>query len=170
MGTHPIFESDFDCLTEWRSVFGKSRWARETMSSSFPTGRRLALDSSSQVDGQIVIKRDWMFRLVGEETFTIGPKKQKAKVRIEAVDGFTYTYKLLVGNRELEKFARDSVKNLAIWKIHMSSGEEVRKLEWRWKKIRSTSGLAERRLKLSPDSQKSDPNKFSPFKIKKLRF
>ena len=82
--------------------------------------------SFSQVDGQIVVKRDWMFRLVGEETFTIGPKKQKAKVRIEAVDGFTYTYKLLVGNRELEKFARDSVKNLAIWKIHMSSGEEVR--------------------------------------------
>jgi len=22
MGTHPIFESDFDCLTEWRTLVG----------------------------------------------------------------------------------------------------------------------------------------------------
>jgi len=22
MGTHPIFESDFDCLTDWNSRFG----------------------------------------------------------------------------------------------------------------------------------------------------
>ena len=36
-------------------------------------------------------------------------------MRIEAVDGFTYTYKLFVGNKELEKFARESNKNLAIW-------------------------------------------------------
>jgi len=24
MGTHPIFESDFDCLTEWPEIFGKA--------------------------------------------------------------------------------------------------------------------------------------------------
>ena len=74
------------------------------------TGSRLL-----KVDGAVLMKTDWMFRLVGEETFKIGPKKQSARVRIEAIDGFTYTYKLFVGNKELDKFARESHKNLAVW-------------------------------------------------------
>ena len=70
-----------------------------------------------KVDGQIKIKRDWMFRLVGEESFPIGPKKIPAKIRIEAIDGFTYTYKLFGGDKELQKFAHESKKNLAIWPV-----------------------------------------------------
>ena len=43
-----------------------------------------------------------MFRLVGEEKFTLGVKKVPCRIRIEAVDGFTYTYKLFVKDKELE--------------------------------------------------------------------
>ena len=73
-----------------------------------------------KVDGIELLKHDWMFRLVGEEKvgnkhgfvfdktdwkcfqFILGPKKVPCRIQIAAVDGFTYTYKLYVADKELE--------------------------------------------------------------------
>ena len=40
-------------------------------------------------------------------------------------DGFTYTYKLYVGEKLLEQFARESNRNLAIWRVDVN-GSSVR--------------------------------------------
>jgi len=55
-----------------------------------------------KVDGTEKIRHDWLFRLVGEEKFNIGPKRVPCRIRIEAIDGFTYSYKLFVNDKELE--------------------------------------------------------------------
>ena len=55
-----------------------------------------------KVDGVEIMREDWMFRLVGEEKFQLGPKKVPCRIRIDAIDGFTYTYKLFVNEKELE--------------------------------------------------------------------
>ena len=38
-----------------------------------------------KVDKTEILRKDWMFRLVGEERFNIGPKKQPARISIEAL-------------------------------------------------------------------------------------
>jgi hypothetical protein len=81
------------------------------------TGSRLI-----KVDGKEVVRHDWMFRLVGEETFTVGPKKVPARLKIEAVGGVTYTYKLYLKEKLLEKYAREAAKNMLIWKVILPSG------------------------------------------------
>ena len=67
--------------------------------------------------------------------FVLGPKKVPCRVRIEAIDGFTYTYKLFVAEKELQvsfsyftqikilkKFVRESSKTLLVWKVSGLSG------------------------------------------------
>ncbi len=67
-----------------------------------------------------------MFRLVGEETFTVGPKKVPARLKIEAVGGVTYTYKLYLKEKLLEKYVREAAKNMLIWKVILPSGFKQR--------------------------------------------
>ena len=42
------------------------------------------------------MRKDWMFKLVGKEYFTIGKSKAKCCVSIDAVSGFAYEYSLEV--------------------------------------------------------------------------
>ena len=45
---------------------------------------------------QEVLRRDWMFKLVGTETFTVGKNKSACSIKIEPVGGFSYEYSLEV--------------------------------------------------------------------------
>merc|ERR1712168_199920 len=128
MGTHPIFESDFDCLTVnprtskmahcvWKVPLGSGNHVVEFLHGTTTGSRQI------KVDGVEVLRHDWMFRLVGEEKFVLGPKKVPCRIRIEAIDGFTYTYKLYVADKELEKFVRESTKKLIVWKVASVAGD-----------------------------------------------
>ena len=60
------------------------------------------------------IKREnWMFKLVGQEVFTIG--KHKCVISIESASGFTYEYSLQVDNKSYEKFCENQSKVLQAW-------------------------------------------------------
>ena len=43
-----------------------------------------------------VLRRDWMFKLVGTETFSVGKNKAACSIKIEPVGGFSYEYSLEV--------------------------------------------------------------------------
>ena len=49
-----------------------------------------------KVDRHVLFKRDWMFKLVGTETFTVGKNNTQCTILIEPVGGFTYQYSLEV--------------------------------------------------------------------------
>ncbi|PIK49731.1 Fas apoptotic inhibitory molecule 1 [Apostichopus japonicus] len=50
------------------------------------------------VRGREVLRRNWMFKLVGKETFHIG--KHKGVIHIEAVSGFAYEYTLEIDEKD----------------------------------------------------------------------
>ena len=62
------------------------------------SGRRLL-----RVDRNVVIKRDWMFKLVGSESFHLGKSRAQCTIRIDPVGGFAYEYSLEVSNFILKK-------------------------------------------------------------------
>ncbi|GAB6019137.1 hypothetical protein CHUAL_000757 [Chamberlinius hualienensis] len=72
------------------------------------TGKRVV-----KVDGQEVLRRDWMFRLVGSEFFTIG--KAKCVIRIEPVGGFSYEYSLDINGKSYKKFVENQNKIMKCW-------------------------------------------------------
>lgn len=72
------------------------------------TGKRVIA-----VDGVELVRRNWMFRLVGHETFSVGSKK--AIIHIEAVSGFQYEYTLEIDNKPLKKFVENRKKTAKVW-------------------------------------------------------
>jgi hypothetical protein len=48
-----------------------------------------------------VLRRDWMFKLVGTETFSVGKSKAACSIKIEPVGGFSYEYSLEVSTRRI---------------------------------------------------------------------
>ncbi|EDO34327.1 predicted protein [Nematostella vectensis] len=75
------------------------------------------------VDGKEILRKNWMFRLVGQETFNVG--SQKATVHIEAVSGFQYEYTLEVGGKPLKKFVENRKKTAKVWTL-LLDGIETR--------------------------------------------
>ena len=49
-----------------------------------------------KVDREVILKNDWMFKLVGTESFKVGKNKTPCTIHIEPVGGFTYQYSLEV--------------------------------------------------------------------------
>lgn len=72
------------------------------------TGKRVIL-----VDNVEVIRHNWMFRLVGKESFNVGGKR--ATIHIEAVSGFQYEYTLEVDGKPLKKFVENRRKTAKVW-------------------------------------------------------
>ncbi|XP_053554010.1 fas apoptotic inhibitory molecule 1 isoform X2 [Bombina bombina] len=52
------------------------------------------------VDGKEIIRKDWMFKLVGKETFPVGASQTKATINIDAVSGFAYEYTLEINEKD----------------------------------------------------------------------
>ncbi|XP_071449996.1 fas apoptotic inhibitory molecule 1 [Hetaerina americana] len=76
------------------------------------TGKRYV-----RVDGKDLIKREWMFKLVGSETFVIGTTK--FEIRIDPGSAFTYSYTLEVNGIEYEKFTENQSKANRTWVLEL---------------------------------------------------
>ena len=72
------------------------------------TGKRVVT-----VDNEEVLRNNWMFRLVGKESFNVGGKR--ATIHIEAVSGFQYEYTLEVDGKPLKKFVENRKKTAKVW-------------------------------------------------------
>ena len=69
-----------------------------------------------------VCRKNWMFRLVGVETFKIG--KKTAEITITS-KGIAFEYALNIGGKTLKKFIEAQAKNTRTWLLDMS-GEQHR--------------------------------------------
>ncbi|KAK5617472.1 hypothetical protein CRENBAI_005590 [Crenichthys baileyi] len=78
------------------------------------TGKRVVY-----VNGTEVLRKDWMFKLVGKETFTVGRANTKATINIEAISGFAYEYSLNVDGKSLQKFIDNRAKTTKTWVVQV---------------------------------------------------
>ncbi|XP_022711390.1 fas apoptotic inhibitory molecule 1-like [Varroa jacobsoni] len=72
------------------------------------TGKRVVY-----VNGLEVLRKHWLFKLVGEESFDI--LGHKCIISIKAVGGFSYSYRLFVDGKEIESFRERQSKILKTW-------------------------------------------------------
>ncbi|XP_054556759.1 fas apoptotic inhibitory molecule 1 isoform X6 [Talpa occidentalis] len=77
------------------------------------------------IDGKEEIRREWMFKLVGKETFCVGAAKTKATIKIDAVSGFAYEYTLEINGKSLKKYMENRLKTTNTW-ILCLDGEDIR--------------------------------------------
>ncbi|XP_039299013.1 fas apoptotic inhibitory molecule 1 isoform X1 [Nilaparvata lugens] len=76
------------------------------------TGKRVL-----RLDGKEIHRKDWMFKLVGDEVFYIG--RTKCIVRVEPSGGFSYEYSLIVDGKSLEKFTEQLSKTCCTWLVQL---------------------------------------------------
>ncbi|KAG8272114.1 hypothetical protein J6590_049156 [Homalodisca vitripennis] len=69
------------------------------------------------VDDKEVLRRDWMFRLVGEEVFHLG--NTRCTIRVDPSGGFAYEYSLLVDGMSLPKFIEAKSKTCCTWLVQL---------------------------------------------------
>ena len=73
---------------------------------------------------QEIVRRDWMFKLVGSELFEIsGDDEQvhaKCEILINASTGFTYEYSLFVNGKQLKKFKEKQSKIMRTWVVELN--------------------------------------------------
>ncbi|KRX42077.1 Fas apoptotic inhibitory molecule 1 [Trichinella murrelli] len=77
------------------------------------SGRRVI-----RVDGKEVFRRDWVFKLVGCETFVL--HGVSCKIIIEASGIFAYQYTLEVNGKPFEKFSEQMRRALKIWEVKLN--------------------------------------------------
>lgn len=70
-----------------------------------------------RVDGKEVLHRDWMFRLVGDELFTVG--NARCLIKVEPVGGFSYSYSLEVNGKSYQQFSEIQSKVIKTWVVHV---------------------------------------------------
>ncbi|VDN23835.1 unnamed protein product [Gongylonema pulchrum] len=76
-----------------------------------------------RVDGEEILRKDWMFKLVGKVLFTIG--KFKCAISVEALGTFAYEYTLEVNGKTYEKFREELSRKLQSWTTVLD-GEDTR--------------------------------------------
>ncbi|XP_048216243.1 fas apoptotic inhibitory molecule 1-like [Perognathus longimembris pacificus] len=77
------------------------------------------------VDRKEKIRKEWMFKLVGKETFTVGAAETKATINIDAVTGFAYEYTLEINGKSLKKYMESRSKTTNTWVLHLD-GQDFR--------------------------------------------
>jgi hypothetical protein len=80
------------------------------------SGRRVI-----RVNDKEIFRENWMFKLVGNESFNIG--KHKCVISIESASGFSYEYSLMVDGKSYQKFCENQSKILQAWLFHI--GDET---------------------------------------------
>ncbi|KAK3557248.1 hypothetical protein QTP70_026094 [Hemibagrus guttatus] len=82
------------------------------------TGKRVVY-----INGKEVLRRDWMFKLVGKETFPVGHTGAKATINIEALTGFTYEYTLEINGKSLQTFLDNWAKISKTWLLKLDGAD-----------------------------------------------
>ncbi|XP_005367878.1 fas apoptotic inhibitory molecule 1 [Microtus ochrogaster] len=77
------------------------------------------------VDGKEEIRKEWMFNLVGKETFCIGARKIKATIRILPVKTYVLKYILEIEGKSFKKYVENRAKTTNTWVLHLD-GENFR--------------------------------------------
>ena len=72
---------------------------------------------------QEIMRENWMFKLVGKESFEIG--KHKCVITIESTSGLNYAYSLEVDGKSFEKFSENQSKVLQAW-VFSVAGQQHR--------------------------------------------
>lgn len=58
-----------------------------------------------------------MFKLVGEESFSLGKQCAKCELRVDPLPHFAFSYNLLVDGKPLEKFTEKQSESTRSWTI-----------------------------------------------------
>merc|ERR1711879_396661 len=76
------------------------------------SGRRVV-----RVDNVEILRKDWMFKLVGQEAFKFGARENSHSgvIQIEAVGGFSYQYSLIIDGQSYKKFLEKITKIQKTW-------------------------------------------------------
>ncbi|CAH1979639.1 unnamed protein product [Acanthoscelides obtectus] len=74
------------------------------------TGKRVI-----RVDGKEIVRKEWVFKLVGDETFEIGNQKTKCVLRVDPLPHFAFRYSLYVDGKPLEQFTEKQSQNIRSW-------------------------------------------------------
>ncbi|KTG41088.1 hypothetical protein cypCar_00001366 [Cyprinus carpio] len=82
------------------------------------TGKRVIY-----INGKEVLRRDWMFKLVGKETFPVGSTDTKATISIEAITGFSYEYTLEINGKSLQTFLDNRTKMSKTWVLKLGGAD-----------------------------------------------
>ncbi|XP_040161471.1 fas apoptotic inhibitory molecule 1 [Anopheles arabiensis] len=69
------------------------------------------------IDKQEVFRRDWMFKLVGEDMFKLEDKR--CIIRVDPMPGFRYSYSLFVDGKSYEQFTESQAKALKTWEAKL---------------------------------------------------
>ncbi|XP_036049964.1 fas apoptotic inhibitory molecule 1 [Onychomys torridus] len=77
------------------------------------------------VDGKEEIRKEWMFNLVGKETFCVGAAKTKATIRILSDKGCVFKYILEIERKSFIKYVENRSKTTNTWVLHLD-GENFR--------------------------------------------
>ncbi|ODN02218.1 Fas apoptotic inhibitory molecule 1 [Orchesella cincta] len=83
------------------------------------TGKRVV-----RVNGKDVLRRDWMFKLVGAEEFKID--KSVGRIKIDPVGIFAYRYCLEVDGKSFRQFIERQSKILKSWTTKTVDGTDLR--------------------------------------------
>uniref|UniRef100_A0A673NLJ7 Fas apoptotic inhibitory molecule b n=1 Tax=Sinocyclocheilus rhinocerous TaxID=307959 RepID=A0A673NLJ7_9TELE len=82
------------------------------------TGKRVIY-----INGKEVLRRDWMFKLVGKEMFPVGSTDTKATISIEAITGFSYEYTLEINGKSLQTFLDNRSKISKTWVLKLGGAD-----------------------------------------------
>ncbi|XP_058053236.1 fas apoptotic inhibitory molecule 1 [Anopheles bellator] len=69
------------------------------------------------IDNRSVFRRDWMFKLVGEDMFKLEDKR--CIIRVDPLPGFRYSYSLFVDGKSYEQFTECQAKALKTWETKL---------------------------------------------------
>ncbi|XP_055630258.1 fas apoptotic inhibitory molecule 1 isoform X2 [Toxorhynchites rutilus septentrionalis] len=69
------------------------------------------------IDKEEIFRRDWMFKLVGEDMFRLEDKR--CIIRVDPLPGFKYSYTLFVDGESYEQFSESQAKALKTWEVNL---------------------------------------------------
>eukprot|EP00731_Ephydatia_muelleri_P012711 Em0007g21a len=72
------------------------------------------------VDGVEVLRKNWLFKLVGTERFNVGSKV--AEIAIDS-SGMIFQYTLRIDNKSMQKFVEAQAKNTRTWHVTLDATE-----------------------------------------------
>ncbi|KAJ6648603.1 Fas apoptotic inhibitory molecule 1 [Pseudolycoriella hygida] len=96
-----------DVTAEWRIPI-KGKLHKIQFEHGTASGKRVLW-----INDKEIFRRDWMFKLVGDDTFTLDDIK--CVIRVDPLAGFKYKYSLLVDGKSYEQFKENQAKAMKTW-------------------------------------------------------
>ncbi|EDW00833.1 fas apoptotic inhibitory molecule 1 [Drosophila grimshawi] len=73
------------------------------------------------VNGREVLRRDWMFKLVGEDTFEID--QSRCIIRVDPAPGFKYEYSLYIDGKPHAQYTEELTRQYRLWLCTSGTGQ-----------------------------------------------